>query len=107
LSDYIEVFITIGSRKEAFKLADELLRAKKAACVQVGGPVKSMYWWKGKMEKRSEWALTVKTRAGLLGCLEETVRKIHPYEVPEITWKDIGGTADYLAWIGEITGENG
>jgi periplasmic divalent cation tolerance protein len=105
LSDYIEVFITIDSRKGALKLADVLLKDKAAACVQVGGPVKSFYWWKGKMEKKSEWTLTLKTRAGLLAMIERSVRKNHPYEVPEIISKEIAGTADYLEWINNITGD--
>lgn len=105
MSDYIEVFITIGSRKGALKLADVLLRDKAAACVQVGGPVTSMYWWKGKREKKPEWTLTLKTRTGLLAKIERSVRKNHPYEVPEIISKEIAGTPDYLEWIDNITGE--
>lgn len=100
MSEYIEVFTTISSKKRAFKIADSLLNLKLAACVQIGGPIKSLYWWKGKREKASEWILTIKTMSENIDGIEAYIKKNHPYEVPEIISREIAwGSGEYLEWI--------
>ncbi len=100
MNNYIEIRVTVNSKKPAYKIADALLEARLAACVQIGGPVKSLYWWKGKREKKKEWTLIIKTKQDLFDEIEQAVKKIHPYQVPEIIATPItGGSEDYLAWI--------
>ncbi len=106
MSGFIEAFVTIDNKNKALKIADELLNSKLAACVQIGGPVKSLYWWKGKKENSIEWTLTIKTRIEFLDRIEKSVKKMHPYEVPEIISRDIaGGSGDYLEWINKTLKE--
>ncbi len=83
-SKFIIVFITIDSPANAQKLADKLLSARKAACVNIIPKVSSQYWWQGKIEKADELMLVVKTRAALLDELITLVKQNHPYTVPEI-----------------------
>ena len=103
-SKFIVVFITIDTPANAQKLADKLLAAKKAACVNIIPKVSSQYRWQGKIEKTDEVMLIVKTRAALLDELITLVKQNHPYAVPEIIAVPIaGGNLDYLAWLEKET----
>ena len=76
----------------------QLLSARKGACVNIIPKVSSQYWWQGKIEKADELMLVVKTRAALLDELITAVKQNHPYTVPEIiALPIIGGNPDYLA----------
>jgi periplasmic divalent cation tolerance protein len=101
---HIVVFITIDTPANAQKLADKLVTARKAACVNIIPKVSSQYWWQGKIEKADELMLVVKTRAALLDELIALVKQNHPYTVPEIiALPIIGGNPDYLAWLEKET----
>ncbi|MFY9814547.1 MAG: divalent-cation tolerance protein CutA [Dehalococcoidales bacterium] len=97
---HIVVLITIDTPANAQQLADKILTASKAACVNIIPTVSSQYWWQGKIEKSAEVMLVVKTRAALLDELITLVKQNHPYTVPEIiALPIIGGNPDYLAWL--------
>ena len=92
--------MTAGSRDEASIVADALLAARLAACVQILGPIESRYWWQGAREQASEWLCIVKTRSGLVDDVVAAVRAVHSYETPEILAVPvIGGDPAYLAWL--------
>jgi periplasmic divalent cation tolerance protein len=100
----IQVMTTAGDVKTAEKIADHLVDRKLAACVQIAGPIKSVYRWKGKVEKREEWQVIIKTRNDLYADVEAAIRKVHPYEVPEIiALPMVHGGKDYLKWIKDST----
>jgi periplasmic divalent cation tolerance protein len=104
MADYIEVHTAIDSREGAQKIADTLVSRRLAACVQVSGPITSTYWWQGKMEQAEEWLCTAKTRRELYDQLEQAIREVHTYEVPEIlAVKIVAGNADYLNWLSQET----
>ncbi|MBN2322152.1 MAG: divalent-cation tolerance protein CutA [Spirochaetes bacterium] len=93
-----------GSRADAEKIADVLIERRAAACVQISGPVTSVYRWKGKVEKEQEWRCTAKTKADLLQTVETVIKSLHSYELPEISVLRIsGGSGEYLRWIEEET----
>ena len=97
---FVVVFITVDTPANAQKLADKLLAARKAACVNIIPGVSSQYWWQDKIEKAGEVMLVVKTRAALLDELITLVKQNHPYTVPEIiALPVIGGNKDYLDWL--------
>jgi periplasmic divalent cation tolerance protein len=101
----IVIFITIDTPANAQKLADTLLTARKAACVNIIPKVSSQYWWQGKIDKTDEVMLVVKTRAALLDELIALVKQNHPDTVPEIiALPIIGGNEDYLKWLEKETG---
>ena len=103
-AEFIEVVTSCDSREEAEKIAEELVGRRLCACVQITGPGTSIYRWKGRVERSGEWYCTAKTRAGLLGTVENTIKSLHSYDVPEIAAVPIvGGSADYLGWIEEET----
>jgi periplasmic divalent cation tolerance protein len=85
------------------QMAGKLVEEKIAACVQVSGPITSIYEWKGKIENAEEWVCVIKTRKNLYQKVEEAIKAIHPYEVPEIIALPIlEGNKDYLDWITRV-----
>ena len=97
---HIQVITTTARREEAERIARELVETRLAACVQIVGPITSTYRWRGKIETDEEWQCWAKTRGELFARVEEAIRRIHPYEVPEILAVPIvAGSAGYLAWL--------
>ncbi|MEM3647815.1 MAG: divalent-cation tolerance protein CutA [Thermoproteota archaeon] len=100
MSKYIQVLTTTGGREEAEKIARILLERRLAGCVQVLGPVSSLYWWKGRFEEAEEWLCIIKSREDLYEELEKTIRENHSYEVPEIiAMQIVSGSRSYLEWM--------
>ena len=104
INEYIQVFTTVEKREDAERIASSVVNKRVAACAQVIGPIRSTYWWKGKVEQAEEWLLVMKTREALFSVLEKEIKAIHPYEVPEIFGLPIvAGSESYLHWIEEET----
>ena len=103
------VLVTCGSRGEARKIAQFVVAKRLAACVNmVTAPVESVYRWKEKVERATEFLLVMKTTRGRLKRLEEAVVGLHSYEVPEFLVLGVsGGSRKYLKWIGESVRGNG
>src|SRR5687768_13362439 len=100
--DPIVVFLTAPSGEEATRLADLLVGAHLAACVQILPEMESVYRWQGQIERQSENLLIVKTTRGKFADLEREVRALHSYETPEIVAVPIiAGSQPYLDWLGE------
>ncbi|MFH1239489.1 MAG: divalent-cation tolerance protein CutA [bacterium] len=99
-AQYIVVLITCPSQKEAIKIKDVLLKAKKAACINIIPRVDSFFWWKGKIDSCQEVLLIAKTRKDVFRKVVKLVKKNHKYTVPEIiALPIIAGNKDYLDWI--------
>ena len=97
--DCIVATTTVATEAEADTLAQALIEARLAACVQTV-PIRSLYRWKGAVEKETETLLTIKTRRSLRDALIAELRRRHPYEVPEILIMPVeGGLPAYLDWI--------
>ena len=100
---HLIVFSTCANRREARKIAQELLKRRLAACVNILR-VDSFYWWKSKVRNGSECLLIIKTRAYLFAELQRRIRALSSYEVPEIVSLKIhSGLPSYLKWIDEET----
>jgi periplasmic divalent cation tolerance protein len=93
--------VTISAPPSAGKaLAGALVENKAAACVQIIPGVQSVYWWKGQIETDAEVLLVAKTLKSKLPDIEAILKKMHPYELPELVFFPIqGGLPDYLDWI--------
>jgi len=100
MEEYFQVFTTLEKREDAGRIAKDIVEKRLAACAQIIGPIMSSYWWEGKVETAEEWLCLMKTRKNLYPRLEETLKAIHPYDVPEIVAVPIvAGYADYLSWL--------
>ena len=99
-TDKIVVLITAGSEAEAYRIAELLVKGKKAACVNIVPRVDSLFWWEDKRDSARESLLLVKTKASLFPEIVELVKRTHSYEVPEIiALPVIAGSEDYLKWL--------
>jgi periplasmic divalent cation tolerance protein len=99
-ADAIVVLMTAGSREEAARLADVLVVARLAACVQILPEIESVYHWKGNIERAAEILLLAKTTQSNFAALEAMVRSLHSYETPEIIALPINASsAPYLEWL--------
>jgi len=102
--DYMVVFITASSEDEAVKISKTLVEEKLAGCVNIVKNIRSIYFWQGKIEDNSEVLMIVKTRVELFDKLEERVKSLHSYTVPEIIGIKIKkGSESYLSWLNEVT----
>ena len=82
------------------RLARALVQARAAACVNVVPAVTSLFWWQGKIDQAREVLLVIKTASRKMTALTVLVRRLHPYEVPEIIALPIQrGFPPYLRWI--------
>ncbi|MCX8035730.1 MAG: divalent-cation tolerance protein CutA [Candidatus Sumerlaeia bacterium] len=104
MADYMQVTTTTETREQAGQIARGVVERRLAACAQIIGPITSTYWWKGRVETSDEWMVVMKTRAALLPQLQEAIRSLHTYEVPEIVAVPIAaGNPAYLQWLTEET----
>ena len=95
----VHVVTTVGSREDAMALAHAAVEERVAACVQVVGPVTSVYRWEGKVQESPEFLCLLKAPREGLERLVSFVREHHPYDTPEITAIESPYTDDrYLAW---------
>jgi periplasmic divalent cation tolerance protein len=100
MKSYIQVTTTTETKEQAEKIAQYLVETRLAACVQISGPITSIYRWKGKVENTQEWLCLIKTRKELFNKVETAIKKLHPYETPEIVAVPIvKGTKEYLRWL--------
>jgi periplasmic divalent cation tolerance protein len=97
---FIQVMMTTETEKQAQQTAKHLVEEKLAACVQICGPMESIYRWKGKIEMAPEFLCLVKTREDLFPQVEAAIKKLHSYETPEIIAVPIvRGSKEYMTWL--------
>jgi periplasmic divalent cation tolerance protein len=102
MSDAIVVLMTAANGEEAARLAEMLVAARLAACVQILPPMESIYHWQGNIERQSEILLLAKTTRDRFEALEREVRALHSYETPEIIAVPVLlGSLPYLNWLNE------
>ncbi len=102
MTEILQVVTTTARREEAETLAGELVTRRLAACVQIVGPLISVFHWQGKVERSEEWLCQVKTRRDKFAELEATIRQLHPYDVPEIlAFPAALASEPYARWLNE------
>jgi len=103
MSDSVVVVITnCPNAQVAHTLADALIHERLAACVNQLAPVVSTYRWEGRIAHETEVPLLIKTTAAQYAHVEEKIRSLHPYTVPEImALPVVQGFAPYLQWVAD------
>jgi periplasmic divalent cation tolerance protein len=100
--DFSLVLTTFPADGDAEGFARTLVEERLAACVSLLPPMQSVYRWKGEVETAVERQLVIKTKAANVAALEERVKALHPYDVPEFLVLSVdAGSAAYLTWLGE------
>jgi len=94
---------TYPDKKTVTKTANELVKKRLVACVNIS-KISSIYSWKGKIENTSEFLVLFKTTQKNKNALKKAIKKMHPYDIPEIVEIDISSiNQPYLKWLIEST----
>lgn len=100
MADAKVVLTTVGLLEKAEQLASSLVERRLAACVNIVGPIRSVYRWKDAIEREQEYLLLIKTTAERAADLVAAFSELHPYELPERVELTIdGGSEAYLNWL--------
>ena len=103
-SEYIIVFVTAPNEEEAARISHAVIGERLAACVNIIRSVRSIYRWPGRVEDEQEVLMIIKTKRTLFERLQERVKELHSYAVPEIIGLPvIEGSKQYLNWLGQET----
>ncbi len=95
-------FSTFPDAEIAARVAGQLVSGSIVACANLLPAVQSIYRWEGKLEKNSEALVLFKLAADQYEAFERELKKLHPYDVPEIVAVPVAnGLPDYLAWVTE------
>ncbi len=100
MCNIVEITTTLETMEQAQQLADALVKSRLAACVQIAGPIQSVYQWQGEICNSTEYRCTIKTTANLQARLFSAIREQHPYEVPEILVTKVSASSEaYGRWL--------
>ena len=94
------VLTNVPERAAAERLADMLVEQRLAACVNILAPCRSVYRWKGAVQRDEEHPMLMKTTVERYPALEQALRAAHPYQLPEIIAIPVErGLPAYLEWV--------
>jgi len=100
MTEPIVVFMTAPSVEEGRLIAEHLVEAQAAACVQILPEIESVYRWENEVKREKEVLILAKTTADRFSELEKQVRERHSYEIPEIIAVAVTKvSASYLDWL--------
>ena len=100
MTDKIIVFVTCESLEQAEKIAKSLVTEKLAACVNVVPGIRSCYVWEEELTWSNETLLLIKTTRGRFDQLQDRIKALHSYSVPEIVGVTIDAAFErYAEWI--------
>ena len=105
MTDKIIVFVTCESEEQANTIAQAVVTEKLAACVNVLPGIRSCYVWERKLTWSNEVLLLIKTTRGRFDQLQDRIKGMHSYSLPEIVSVTIGDAFDkYIEWIDSSIG---
>ncbi|HWG79414.1 MAG TPA: divalent-cation tolerance protein CutA [Stellaceae bacterium] len=94
------VYATAGDAAEALRIGRAVVEERLAACANVLGGMRSVYWWQGAVQEGVEAVLVLKTTDDRLGALIARVRELHSYDCPCIEALPVtGGYQGFLDWV--------
>lgn len=98
------VLTNLPDRTTAERVAHALIASRAAACVNILAECSSIYRWQGTVEQANETPLLIKTTCAAYPRLEQTIRELHPYELPEIVAVPVSASLPaYLTWVAQET----
>jgi periplasmic divalent cation tolerance protein len=104
MTEALVVLVTVPSRELGEDIAAKLVTERLAACVNVLGPIRSVYRWNDEICRADEHLLVIKTGRERYVVLEQQVRALHPYSMPEVIALPVeAGSQAYLSWISDET----
>jgi len=98
--------LTTDNFESAHHTSKILVTEKLAACCNILPNAISIYGWKGAIQESHEYVIIIKTKKAVLNDLEQRIKEMHTYEVPEIISLPIeSGYAPYLKWLNDSLNE--
>jgi periplasmic divalent cation tolerance protein len=102
MSRLLQLVTTVDQSEKAEQIATTLIDERLAACVQIDGPITSVYRWEGKIQRDQEWRCTIKTIAERSADVLRRLEEIHPYDVPELLATHVDKSSQaYATWARE------
>lgn len=96
----VVVMVSTANQDEASKIADLVVQSRLVACASTIPTIRSTYWWEGKIVNEQETLILMKTTSDKVLELQEAIRKVHSYKVPEIIAISVEhGFRPYLDWV--------
>jgi periplasmic divalent cation tolerance protein len=103
MGEFRIALVTTSGVDEAERLANILIGAGLAPCVNIIPSVVSVYQWKGKLNRDEEALMIIKTSESSFEQLRELLEKNHSYDVPEIVSLEISQLSPaYAAFLGDF-----
>lgn len=107
-SPVVIVLTTFGAGDTALAVARALVEERLAACVNVLPPMTSVYRWQGEVHQEAERQVVIKTTPDRVSALQQRLRELHPYELPEfLVLTPESGSEAYVEWVGASVGGPG
>ena len=98
----VVVFVTCPGVSVGRRISRTLIQQRLAACVNLVPKIESCYRWQGKIERAAETLLVIKTTSRRFDALKRAVRRLHPYQCPEIIALPVtAGHQPYVRWVTE------
>lgn len=96
----VAILTTADNRETLQRIARELVERRLAACVQISGPVTSIYRWDDQVEQAEEWRCQVKSVERHAEVIVRCIRQLHEYDTPQVIVLPVtGGCQEYLGWL--------
>ena len=94
---------TFPSKQSVTSIAKLLVKKKLVACVNIT-KISSVYTWEEKIENRGEYLALFKTTKKNQLALKKELKKLHPYDVPEIVEINVESiNQPYMKWLVDST----
>ncbi len=106
MDDAVFLYVTAPDAEIAGRIARTLVGERLAACVNIHGPMRSVFEWEGKTEEVVETPLIVKTTALKAPAARDRILALHPYETPCVAALPVarnGSSEAFLDWIEKTT----
>ncbi|HWI87627.1 MAG TPA: divalent-cation tolerance protein CutA [Sphingomicrobium sp.] len=101
----VSVYVLFASAEEAERIGRTVIEERLAACINILGPVRSIYRWQGAVETSDEVAAILKTSLIEADALITRMAALHSYEVPCITtWPIDKILHSYADWVEDNVG---
>ena len=98
----IIIYVTYPNMEEAQKIVNNLIKKKLISCSNFF-PVKSSFWWKGKIDNSDEIVSVIKTRKQNWKKVKSEIKKMHSYETPCIIKIEVEANEEFESWVKDET----
>lgn len=103
MTSIILLMTTFAEESVAVGTIRTLLEEHLVACGTIIPKAKSIYSWQGKIEESDEVVVFLKSSVALQSACMERLKKLHPYEVPEIVVLEPTDVEEkYAAWLADV-----